>query len=310
MTPRPPAPETDPASRPAATSGPVARDTVAVGYDRPADRPRAEALAERLGLAVAKKFNDPRPLRLAYAPPPRAAGAPSRPRARPVDGPAPSGPLELRVVAEGHPLGGGHGVSVQLTGLDTTSPAGRSRKSPLHRAAGLGRRGASGASPTTVLDATAGLGEDAWLLAAAGCRVTALERHPVVHALLADGLARARAAAPDVAERITLLPCGEAADYLASPDAAAGGYDVVLLDPMFPEAAKRKTAERKPMRVLRWLAGEDQDADSLWPAAVAAARRRVAVKRPRHAPDLAGQPPVARHAGRGVRFDVYPVTNP
>ena len=41
-----------------------------------------------------------------------------------------------------------------------------------------------------VVDATAGLGRDAFVLASVGCRVRMLERNPVVAALLDDGLAR------------------------------------------------------------------------------------------------------------------------
>ncbi len=84
-------------------------------------------------------------------------------------------------------------------------------RQPLARAVGLGRGGAD--RPPRILDATAGLGADTWTLAALGARVLAVERHPVLHALLADGLARARRAASDTvreaAGRIALL-CGEA----------------------------------------------------------------------------------------------------
>ncbi len=41
------------------------------------------------------------------------------------------------------------------------------------------------------VDATAGLGRDAFVLASVGCRVRMLERNPVVAALLDDGPARA-----------------------------------------------------------------------------------------------------------------------
>ena len=51
---------------------------------------------------------------------------------------------------------------------------------------------ASGVRPT-ILDATAGLGRDAFVLASLGCAVTLIERHPLVAALLEDGLQRAGA---------------------------------------------------------------------------------------------------------------------
>jgi len=60
--------------------------------------------------------------------------------------------------------------------------------------------GIRGALRPSILDATAGLGRDAFVMASLGCRVTLLERQPVVAALLEDGLQRARAAGGEVAE--------------------------------------------------------------------------------------------------------------
>lgn len=266
--------------------------TIAVSFDHPSRRDRAEVVAAQLGLPLAKKFNDPHPLHLAVA----------------LADDADTDRLELRVVQPGHPLSAGRGVFADLTQLDTRSPAGRSLKTPLLKAVGINRR--SGSERPRVLDATAGLGEDAWLLAAAGCAVTAVERQPVIHALLADALERARVTAPDVAGRITLADCADAGALLRAWERSGGEdrtCDVVLIDPMFPGAARRKTTERKPMRVLRWLAGEDADADKLLDPALRVAVRRVVVKRPRRARALAGREPGVVHAGRGLRFDVYPV---
>lgn len=265
--------------------------SIAVSFDHAHSRGRAEDVAQQLGLPLAKKFNDPYDLHLAVADAPASKNGEAYGGDR----------LELRVMTPRHPLAGGHGVCVDLTKIDTTSPAGRSLKSPLFKAVGV----KSGVPRPRVLDATAGLGEDTWLLAAAGCTVTAIERQPVIHTLLQDAMRRARTTAPDVTDRITLRPRGDAADTLIGPE-SADEFDVVLIDPMFPGAQKRKTAERKPLRVLRWLAGDDADADKLWDLARCTALRRVVVKRPRHAPPLAGQKPAAAHAGKGFRFDVYP----
>lgn len=271
--------------------------SIAVSFDHAHSHGRAEEVAQQLGLPLAKKFNGPYDLHLAVT-----ASQTTKPIG--TSGRTSGGGgdrLELRVMTPGHPLAGGHGVCADLTKIDTTSPAGRSLKSPLFKAVGV----KSGAARPRVLDATAGLGEDTWLLAAAGCTVTAVERQPIIHTLLQDALRRARVTAPDVTDRITLRPRGDAADTLIRAD-PADEFDVVLIDPMFPGAQKRKTAERKPLRVLRWLAGDDADADKLWDLARCAASRRVVVKRPRHAPPLAGQKPAAAHAGKGFRFDVYP----
>lgn len=245
---------------------------------------RATQLAASLGLPLARPFNDTHALQLVIA-------------ANPSD-PEDLGRLELRVTERGHPLAKGRGVRADLVSLDISSAAGRSLQTPLLRSVGI-RKG--DANRPWVLDATAGLGEDTWLLAAAGCRVTAVERHPTIHALLADALRLAGQANPEVADRIELLPSRPSVEVLSGWQ--GDRPDVVLLDPMFP--GTRKTMERKPMRVLRWLVGDDEDADALIEPSLALARRRVVVKRPRKAPFLANRAPVSQRQGKGFRFDVY-----
>ncbi len=161
-------------------------------------------------------------------------------------------------------------------------------------------RAAGGGRATEVIDATAGLGRDGFLLAAGGRRVTLIERHPVVAAVLRDGLARA-AAAPATAEaaaRIELVEA-DACDYLGRHRA-----DVVLVDPMHPPRRK-SAAVRKEMRLFRALVGRDDDADDLLSAALAAARRRVVVKRPTGAAPLGGRQPSGAIEERSTRFDIY-----
>jgi len=179
----------------------------------------------------------------------------------------------------------------------------------LARAVGLSP-GGSGSSPgtRTVLDATAGLGFDSALMAVLGAEVLAIERHPVVAALLADGLRRALTD-PDVAGWLggrLRVAAGDARTSLAElargPESARP--DVVFIDPMFP-AGRGSAASRKQMQVFRNLLGDDRDADELLPLARACALRRVVVKRPRHAPVLAGQTPDVSWAGSSTRFDAY-----
>lgn len=157
--------------------------------------------------------------------------------------------------------------------------------------------------PLSVLDATAGLGQDAFVLAGLGCNVTMLERNPVIHALLADGLARAalNAECSPVVARMALLP-GSSIDWLqqAGPEAV----DVVYLDPMFPHRDKAALV-KKEMQVFRQVVGDDDDAEALLTAALAAARYRVVVKRPRKAPQVAGPEPTTRIEGKSSRYDVY-----
>jgi 16S rRNA (guanine1516-N2)-methyltransferase len=162
------------------------------------------------------------------------------------------------------------------------------------------------AAAETVLDATAGLGQDAFLLAYHGYRVTAVERSPIVAALLADGLERA-AATPELQEAVATrlhLVAADARDYLPSL-APAQAPAVVYLDPMYPRG-KQAALVRKELRILRQLVGDDEDAGELFSAARRAARRRVVVKRMRLAPALAPEPS-RTYQGRAVRYDVYDV---
>ena len=160
-------------------------------------------------------------------------------------------------------------------------------------------------APLHVLDATAGLGQDAFVLAGLGCEVTLFERNPVIHALLADGLARA-ALNPDcapVVARMHLQP-GNAIDWLAGTDGEAA--DVVYLDPMFPHRDKSARV-KKEMEVFRRVVGDDDDAGDLLAAALASARYRVVVKRPRKAPEINGPKPATRVEGKSSRYDIYSI---
>jgi len=204
--------------------------------------------------------------------------------------------LELHVLRSDDPdLVGGRPVCVDLSRVDATSGHGRSTRQPIARAIGLSQ----GQPPPRVLDLTAGLGEDAFLLASLGCEVVAVERSPVVAALLEDGVARIADDVPDVADRLTV----RCADSLAVFAAGEVDADVIYLDPMFPSG--RKTVERKPMRVLRRLVGHDRDADELFRAALAAGPKRVIVKRPARAAPIVDIPPTSTHRGAAMRYDVY-----
>ncbi|WP_298449965.1 class I SAM-dependent methyltransferase [uncultured Marinobacter sp.] len=158
-----------------------------------------------------------------------------------------------------------------------------------------------------VLDATAGLGQDAFVLASLGCRVSLFERNPVIHALLADGLARAALnmdCAPIIA-RMTLR-AGSSIDWLTSVEEASEVADVIYLDPMFPHRDKSALV-KKEMQVFRTVVGDDDDSEALLNAALATATYRVVVKRPRKAPAIPGPEPSTRVEGKSSRYDIYPI---
>ena len=162
-----------------------------------------------------------------------------------------------------------------------------------------------------VLDATAGLGKDAFVLATLGCKLHMLERSPVVHALLEDGLARASEASisddPELMQSIARLQllAVDSQDYLTQiPEAERP--DVVYLDPMFPD--RQKAADvKKEMAAFHHLVGKDEDADALLEKALAAAIYRVVVKRPRKAPFIANKMPSYQLEGKSSRYDIYTI---
>ena len=153
-----------------------------------------------------------------------------------------------------------------------------------------------------VLDATAGLGRDAFLLAGLGCQVTLMERMPIVAALLEDGIERARlnSAISDLATHQMNLIHASSIQSMT----IAEQPDVIYLDPMYPHREKSALV-KKEMRVFQALVGEDLDADSLLAPALALAKYRVVVKRPSYAPPLANKKPSTIIKMKKNRFDVY-----
>lgn len=155
----------------------------------------------------------------------------------------------------------------------------------------------------SVIDATAGLGRDSFVLATLGCQVTAFERQPVVAALLADGLSRA-ASDPEIADIIARIKLQHGASHELLT-AVEQPVDVVYLDPMFEHDEKNKAQVKKDMQAFRQVVGRDDDADDLLSQALACARCRVVVKRARKARPLANQEPTYALTGKANRFDVY-----
>ena len=171
------------------------------------------------------------------------------------------------------------------------------KRQPLARAVGLHQK-----PGICVLDATGGLGRDAFTLAALGAQVVLVERQPLVVELLRDAQRRARAsdeaAMCEAADRIRVVG-SDALDI----DALQGPFDAVYLDPMYPDDGKTALPQ-KEMQLLRDLAGDDLDAEALLAHARSLAPR-VAVKRPNKAIHLGGQQPQACIETTQTRFDLY-----
>ena len=173
-----------------------------------------------------------------------------------------------------------------------------------------------------VLDLTAGLGRDSFVLASLGASLLMLERHPIVFALLQDGLTRAREHVLDrvlgetdqenlaeILSRISLVG-QDAAGYLQALDGRSKPGviypDVIYIDPMFPSREKSSKV-KKEMQLFHQLVGADDDSFALLSLALEKAIYRVVVKRPAHAPFLAEQKPGYSLKGKSTRYDIYPI---
>ena len=175
--------------------------------------------------------------------------------------------------------------------------SGHSRGHPLVKAVGLKQD-----RMPSIADATAGLGRDSFLLASIGLDVVMLERSAEVHALLADALARASAASPELAEVVARMTLIHADARERLPELRP---EVVMIDPMHPP--RQNTAlVKQEMRLLSDIVGADGDSHELMQVALAAARERVVLKWPLRAAPLPGAPkPSHQFAGKTVRYEVF-----
>lgn len=171
--------------------------------------------------------------------------------------------------------------------------------------------GVKGASRPAVLDITAGLGQDGFVLATLGCEVTLIERSAIAHTLLKDGLERAQLHQDaEVQQVLSRMRChhSQSSEYLQQ---LTEPVDVIYFDPMFPERTS-KAAVNKSMKAFHALVGRDDDAGDVLALALASAKYRVVVKRPRKAPAIHAQypelclpAPNLVFEGKSTRFDVY-----
>ena len=164
-----------------------------------------------------------------------------------------------------------------------------------------------GAQSPTAIDCTAGLGQDSFLLAAAGFTVRMFERDETIAALLEDGLTRAgnNPMISSVAKRMS-LDHSDSLQYLESlAQSSEQAPDVIYLDPMFP-ARQKSAAVKKKFQLLHVLEKpcDEAEEDALIRAAFAAGSRKVVIKRPVKGGHLAGIKPSYSITGKAVRYDV------
>jgi len=169
---------------------------------------------------------------------------------------------------------------------------------PLGRAIGV-----KGDKRPRVFDATAGLGRDAFVLADLGCSITLSEQSVPLCYLLDQARELALMSANDkvvkAASRMRVL-CGD------SRQQAIDAFDVIYIDPMFPERGKT-AAVKKDLATVQALFGDHllaNDPEDLLVWAMAQPVERVVIKRPVKAPALDTTKPSHSITGKTIRFDV------
>ena len=165
--------------------------------------------------------------------------------------------------------------------------------------------GLRGGKTPSIVDATAGLGRDAFLLASLGAHVTLIERSEAMHALLETGMREAFDAGGEFREimgRMTLLK-GDAKDLLPTLNAEA-----ILIDPMHPPR-KNSALVKLELRQVREIVGTDDDAADLLRVALASAKKRVVLKWPAKADPIAGVRACSHQImGKSTRYDVFMIS--
>ena len=138
------------------------------------------------------------------------------------------------------------------------------------------------------IDATAGMGEDAFLLAAYGYQVTLYEQNPVIAALLKDALRRAKKnmILKEIAGRMKLVE-GDSVECLAG---LADSVDLIYLDPMFPQRQKSGLINKK-LQLIQKLEPPCSEEKDLFDAAIKVKPSKIIVKRPLKSVHLAGREP-------------------
>ena len=151
------------------------------------------------------------------------------------------------------------------------------------------------------IDAAAGMGEDALLLAAAGYTVYLFEQDAVIAALLSDTIERAKRnpALKEVVDRMILTE-GDSIELMSSiPEKP----DLIYLDPMFPARSKSGLVNKK-LQLIQKLEQPCAQERELLEAALSLRPKKIVVKRPLNGETLAGRKPSYTIKGKAIRYDV------
>lgn len=178
-----------------------------------------------------------------------------------------------------------------------------SRKAPIARAVSVAGKTFE---ETHVVDATGGLGVDAFTLAFLGFKVTVIERDPIIYTLLQDGYQRGVQCkeTKEVLERMTLVH-SDSFDYFNNILARApseNDVDVVFLDPMYP--LKDKVAlPKKSMMIARRFLPKTSSLEEFIEISRKVSKHKVVLKRPYY--EKSQNSETTTFSGRSTNFEVH-----
>ena len=154
----------------------------------------------------------------------------------------------------------------------------------------------------TIIDATAGLGYDAFILASLGANVTLIERSKIMHNLLQEGISEAKSFGGEISGIINRMNLIFGDSKFILPDLLP---EVILIDTMYKD--RKKTAlVKNDMRLVRDIVGSDSDYIQLIEVALNQASNRVVIKQPRYADQIDNIKPYSHQIlGKTIRYDVY-----
>ena len=156
--------------------------------------------------------------------------------------------------------------------------------------------------PLRALDATAGMGEDALILAAGGFRVDLYENDPVIAALLRDTVARA--SGEEILKASVSRMTLHEEDSIEAMKKLDPVYDVIYLDPMFP-AREKSALVKKKFQLIHGLEKPCRDEEALLAAAMSLRPLKLVIKRPLKGAFLAGRKPDYSLKGKAIRYDCF-----
>ena len=153
-----------------------------------------------------------------------------------------------------------------------------------------------------IIDATAGLGYDSFILASLGAKVTLIERSQKMHTLLQNGIDEGILFGGEIEKIVNRMELlfGDSKDILPKLTP-----EVIMIDTMYKD--RKKTAlVKNNMRLVREIVGPDSDYIELLKVALNCAKNRVVLKQPRYAEPIKEIRKCSHQIlGKTIRYDIF-----